>query len=66
MRWANAIRAMTRSARWYASCKQPSHPRGEIFQVVPPRRFSLPRLPLAAYYVLKKEQPQPVYVLYAG
>lgn len=33
---------------------------GEIFQVVPSRRFSLPcPSPLAAYYVLKKSNPSP-------
>ncbi|WP_407861225.1 anthranilate synthase component I [Escherichia coli] len=33
---------------------------GEIFQVVPSRRFSLPcSSPLAAYYVLKKSNPSP-------
>ncbi|WP_348235507.1 chorismate-binding protein, partial [Salmonella enterica] len=33
---------------------------GEIFQMVPARRFSLPcPSPLAAYYVLKKCNPSP-------
>lgn len=37
---------------------------GEIFQVVPSRRFSLPcPSPLAAYYVLKKSNPSPYMFL---
>lgn len=37
------------------------------YSVVPSRRFSLPcPSPLAAYDVLKKEQPKPLHVLYAG
>ncbi len=40
---------------------------GEIFQVVPSRRFSLPcPSPLAAYYVLKKSNPSPYMFFYAG
>lgn len=40
---------------------------GEIFQVVPSRRFSLPcPAPLAAYPDLERQQPQPVHVLHAG
>ncbi len=40
---------------------------GEIFQVVPSRRFSLPcPSPLAGLRCAEKEQPKPVHVLYAG
>ncbi|VTP69143.1 Anthranilate synthase component 1 [Leclercia adecarboxylata] len=46
---------------------QKSHSCGEIFQVVPSRRFSLPcPSPLAALRRAEEKQPQPVHVLYAG
>ncbi|QUJ05298.1 chorismate-binding protein [Salmonella enterica subsp. enterica] len=51
---------MTRSARWYASCK--AIRAGSIFQAPSRRHCSRPS-PLAAYYVLKKSNPSPYMFL---
>ncbi|VFS87227.1 Anthranilate synthase component 1 [Raoultella planticola] len=50
---------MKSTARWYAKMQRAIRA-GEIFQVVPSRRFSLPcPSALAAYDVLKKSNPSP-------